>query len=90
MEFDLNGHEFIPLNNLLKVLGLAGTGGEANIRLPNLNDARFLGDSIGGKDLLYSGLIVSALGIAFGLVVCSQVRKMPVHQSMRDGMVCMR
>ncbi len=35
MEFDLNGHEFIPLNNLLKVLGLAGTGGEANIMIEN-------------------------------------------------------
>ena len=35
MEFNLNGHEFIPLNNLLKVLGLAGTGGEANIMIEN-------------------------------------------------------
>ncbi|MBK7936370.1 MAG: RNA-binding S4 domain-containing protein [Lewinellaceae bacterium] len=33
MEFDLNGHEFITLNNLLKVLNLVGTGGEANIRI---------------------------------------------------------
>lgn len=35
MEFDLNGHEFITLNNLLKVLSLVGTGGEANIRIEN-------------------------------------------------------
>lgn len=46
-------------------------GGEANIVLPNLNDVKFLGDQIGGRDLLLSGLIVSALGIAFGLVVCA-------------------
>lgn len=35
MEFDLNGHEFIALNNLLKVSRLVGTGGEANIRISN-------------------------------------------------------
>ena len=34
-----------------------------NVKLPDLNDARFLGDSIGGKDLLYTGLVVSVLGI---------------------------
>jgi K(+)-stimulated pyrophosphate-energized sodium pump len=59
-------------------------GGEMNVKLPDLNGARFLGDNIGGKDLLYSGLVVSVLGIAFGVVVCLQVRNLPVHQSMRD------
>ena len=59
-----------------------GGGGEMNVKLPDLNDARFLGDSIGGKDLLYTGLVVSVLGIAFGVVVCLQVRSLPVHQSM--------
>ena len=29
--FDLNGSPFIPLNNLLKVMHLVETGGEANI-----------------------------------------------------------
>jgi len=35
MTFDLSGHEYIQLNNLLKVLHLVGTGGEANIRIDN-------------------------------------------------------
>jgi ribosome-associated protein len=35
MEFDLDGHEYIQLNNLLKVQHLVGTGGEANIRIDN-------------------------------------------------------
>ena len=35
MEFDLSGHEHIALNNLLKVMSLVGTGGEANIRIEN-------------------------------------------------------
>ena len=62
----------------------ASGGGEMNVKLPDLNDARFLGDSIGGKDLLYTGLVVSVLGIVFGVVVCLQVKRLPVHKSMRD------
>ena len=42
-EFDLEGHEFIALNQLLKMLGLVGTGGEANLRIDDgevmVNDA---------------------------------------------------
>jgi ribosome-associated protein len=33
MNFKLNDSEFIPLNNLLKVLQLVETGGEANLRI---------------------------------------------------------
>lgn len=33
MEFELIGHEYIQLNQLLKLLGLVETGGEANIRI---------------------------------------------------------
>jgi ribosome-associated protein len=33
MEFQLHDHDFIPLNNLLKLLNLVETGGEANIRI---------------------------------------------------------
>jgi len=33
MEFKLQDHDHIPLNNLLKVLNLVETGGEANIRI---------------------------------------------------------
>lgn len=35
MDFNLNNHDFITLNNLLKVTNLVGTGGEANIRISN-------------------------------------------------------
>jgi ribosome-associated protein len=42
-EFDLNGHEFIELNQLLKVVGLVNSGGEANTFIANgevrVNDA---------------------------------------------------
>jgi ribosome-associated protein len=33
MEFELNDHEFIPLNKLLKLLNLVQTGGESNQRI---------------------------------------------------------
>ena len=35
MEFKLQDHDHIPLNNLLKVLNLVETGGEANNRITN-------------------------------------------------------
>ncbi|HJZ59518.1 MAG TPA: sodium-translocating pyrophosphatase, partial [Gemmataceae bacterium] len=58
-------------------------GGEASLILPDLNKAEFLG-GIGGKNLLYLGLVVSAAGLVFGLVVYSQLKNLPVHQTMRD------
>lgn len=35
IEFDLEGHEFIELNKLLKLLKMVGSGGEANSRIEN-------------------------------------------------------
>ncbi|MDB5313250.1 MAG: hppA [Gemmataceae bacterium] len=58
-------------------------GGEANLTLPDLNSTEFLG-GIGGKNLLYLGLVVSAAGLVFGLVIYSQLKNLPVHQSMRE------
>ncbi len=59
-------------------------GGEANLKLPDLNSASFLGDLVGGKDLLYSGLVVSVFGLIFGLVMYSQLKNLPVHSSMLE------
>ena len=61
----------------------ANTGGEANLKLPDLNSVKFFG-SVGGRDLLTVGLVVSALGLVFGLVMYSQLKNMPVHKSMLD------
>ncbi|MFN0176594.1 MAG: RNA-binding S4 domain-containing protein [Saprospiraceae bacterium] len=35
MTFQLTDYDHIPLNNLLKVLNLVETGGEANMRITN-------------------------------------------------------
>jgi K(+)-stimulated pyrophosphate-energized sodium pump len=58
-------------------------GGEANLHLPDLRVARFLG-GINGHDLLLGGLLVSALGLVFGLVIFVRLRNMPVHTCMRE------
>lgn len=59
-------------------------GGEANLKLPDLNQAKFFGGAIGGRDLLYAGVVISALGLVFGLIVCSQLKRLPVHASMLE------
>jgi K(+)-stimulated pyrophosphate-energized sodium pump len=58
-------------------------GGEANLKLPDLNSATFLG-GIGGRSLLLVGLLVSALGFVFGLSIFTRLRNMPVHAAMRE------
>ena len=57
-------------------------GGEANLILPDLSQVTFLG-GIDGHTLLFSGLVVSALGLLFGLTIYSQLKNLPVHASMR-------
>ncbi|MBO0719888.1 MAG: sodium-translocating pyrophosphatase [Blastocatellia bacterium] len=58
-------------------------GGEANLRLPKLSDVQFLGGT-DGHTLLLIGFIVSFLGVIFGFVIFQQLRKLPVHESMRE------
>ncbi|MEO8660524.1 MAG: sodium-translocating pyrophosphatase [Bryobacteraceae bacterium] len=58
-------------------------GGEANLVLPDLNTATFLG-GIGGRTLLMVGLLVSALGMIFGLIIYNRLKNMPVHSSMLE------
>ena len=57
-------------------------GGEANLRLPDLGQASFVG--INGRTLLMGGLVVCALGLLFGLVIFTQLKNLPVHGSMRE------
>ena len=59
-------------------------GGEASLKIPDLNSVQFLGAGIPGHTLLLSGLAVCALGLLFGLVIYSQLKRLPVHESMRE------
>jgi len=58
-------------------------GGEANLKLPDLSTVGFMGGT-SGRSLLMGGLIVCALGLLFGLLIYKQLRKLPVHKSMRE------
>jgi K(+)-stimulated pyrophosphate-energized sodium pump len=58
-------------------------GGEANLKIPDLNQVQFLG-GIPGHTLLLTGLLVCALGLLFGLVIYGQLKRLPVHESMRE------
>jgi ribosome-associated protein len=44
MEYKLNGQAHIQLNNMLKLLGLVGTGGEAKMRI--LDGEAFLNEEV--------------------------------------------
>ncbi len=44
----------------------------------------FLDGAIGGRTLLYIGLVVSALGFVFGLAMYTHLRNLPVHSSMLE------
>jgi K(+)-stimulated pyrophosphate-energized sodium pump len=57
-------------------------GGEANLVLPDLGSVDFLG--VSGRTLLMGGLVVSALGLLFGLVILQQLKALPVHRSMLE------
>ncbi|HKO16047.1 MAG TPA: sodium-translocating pyrophosphatase [Gemmatimonadaceae bacterium] len=57
-------------------------GGEANLVVPDLNQATFFG--IGGHTLLLYGFIICGLGLLWGLVSFSQLNRMAVHTSMRE------
>ena len=59
------------------------TGGEANLVLPDLGQATFLG-GINGRSLLMGGLGVCALGLLFGLIMYKQLENLPVHASMLE------
>src|SRR5687768_15597202 len=59
------------------------TGGEANLILPDLSSVTFFG-GMDGHRLLMIGLVVCVLGLAFGLAIYMNLKKLPVHRAMRE------
>ncbi len=57
-------------------------GGEANLIVPDLSTVSFLGMT--GHNLMMIGLIFCVLGLVFGLSILSRLKRMPVHQAMRE------
>lgn len=58
-------------------------GGEVSLVLPDLHQVTVLG-GVPGRLLLVAGLVVCALGLAFGVAAYAELRRLPVHASMRE------
>ncbi|WP_437968978.1 sodium-translocating pyrophosphatase [Sorangium sp. So ce260] len=76
-----------PLLAGLAALALLLSGGlasasESDLVLPDLGSQSFGG--IDGRTLLLGGIGVCALGFVFGIVIFSQLNKLPVHRAMRE------
>jgi K(+)-stimulated pyrophosphate-energized sodium pump len=59
-------------------------GGEASLKLPDLSSVKFLNDSVNGHSLLLVGILVSILGLGFGLLMFMNLKKLSVHHAMRE------
>src|SRR6185503_1157130 len=57
-------------------------GGEANLKLPDLSQVKFMG--VDGHTLLMFGLVICVLGLLFGLAIYTHLKNLPVHKAMRE------
>jgi K(+)-stimulated pyrophosphate-energized sodium pump len=62
----------------------AAFASEASLKLPSFSEPVFFGGSASGANILIWGLVVSALGMGFGLLQYMQLRNLPVHKSMLE------
>jgi K(+)-stimulated pyrophosphate-energized sodium pump len=62
----------------------AAFAGEADIKLPDLTQVSFLGGSLAGLTILNFGLIICAVGMAFGIMQYVQTKNLPAHKAMLD------
>jgi K(+)-stimulated pyrophosphate-energized sodium pump len=65
--------------------GANAFAGDADINLPALDQVSFgANQNFSGHAILFFGLVVCAIGAAFGTFQYLQIRALPVHKSMRD------
>ena len=57
---------------------------EANLVVPDLSLVSFLGNAVNGKSLLMFGFVVCFFGLMFGICHFLSIKKLPVHNSMKD------
>jgi K(+)-stimulated pyrophosphate-energized sodium pump len=62
----------------------AASASEASLKLPSFSEPLFFGGSTSGASILMWGIVVSALGMAFGVWQYMQLRNLPVHKSMLE------
>ncbi len=64
--------------------GARPAGGEANLQLPDLSLATFFGGAVDGRTLLLFGIVMSLIGLGFGLWSFLGLSRLPVHAAMRE------
>ncbi len=66
--------------------GIGAHASEADVKIPNLSSVQFnvFGSSLNGVSLLYVGLVICLLGMAFGWMQYIQTNALEVHSSMRS------
>ena len=62
----------------------SAVAGDADINLPSLDKVSFYNGALGSHAILYLGLLICAVGAAFGLMEYKNTKALPVHKSMRD------
>jgi K(+)-stimulated pyrophosphate-energized sodium pump len=72
----------LPIAVVCFLAAPAARADEAKLVLPDLASVSFLG--VTGRSLLLSGLVVCVLGLAFGMSIFGQLRKLEVHRSMLE------
>jgi K(+)-stimulated pyrophosphate-energized sodium pump len=61
------------------------SGGEANLRLPDLRQVRFLGENgPDGHALLMWGILFCIFGLIFGMTIYMRLKNLPVHRAMKE------
>src|SRR5512137_1519963 len=77
------------LNSILLTMTIMAAGAtgalasEADIKIPDLGTVKFDGVfGVSGSMLMYLGILMCAIGAAFGLVQYMQTKALPVHESM--------
>ena len=65
-------------------LATAAHASEADLVLPDLGGVTFMDGAASGRGLLMIGIVVSVLGLIFGLVQYMQLKNLPVHKAMLE------
>ncbi len=69
----------------LSFISLPAWAGEADLVMPDLNVImNVFGTDVAGTTLLWSGIVVSVLGMIFGLVEFMRIKGLPAHKKMLD------
>ena len=68
----------------LATLATPAFASESDIHIPDLKSVNFFGGSLSGMNVLMIGLVVCALGVAYGWMQYIQTKNLQVHRSMSD------